>query len=75
MSVSYKKEVQMEKNEQKNVDELVKTNFFSKKKVETLKSTARYCSCSGCDCPGGEVGPVSASVIGYAGGYAGDLSV
>lgn len=63
----------MEKKEQVKVDELVKTNFYSKKKVETRGG--RSCSCSGCECPGGEVGPVSASVIGYAGGYAGDLSV
>ena len=64
----------MKNDEKAKVNELVKTNFFSKKRDEASTGDERYCSCSGCDCPGGEVGPVSASVIGYAGGYAGDLS-
>lgn len=64
----------MKNEDQIKVEELVKTNYYSKRKID-IKGERRHCSCSGCECPGGEVGPVSASVIGYAGGYAGDLSV
>lgn len=63
-------------DEQQKKDELIKTNFYAKSNKMMTKGLSDCGSnCSGCTCPGGEVGPVSAEVIGYAGGYAGDLSV
>jgi hypothetical protein len=62
--------------ERKEVDQLVETNFFAKSSKKLEKGISDCGSnCYGCQCPGGEVGGVSAEVIGYAGGYAGDLSV
>lgn len=61
--------------EKQQQDELIKTNFFAKSQQATQKGIGDCGSnCYGCQCPGGDVGPVSAETVGYAGGYAGDLS-
>lgn len=66
--------------EKKEYAELIKTNFFAKSGKQQTKGIGNCGSnCSGCDCPDGEVGASGVSIslvaVGYAGGYAGDLSV
>jgi hypothetical protein len=63
-------------DEQQQRDQLIKTNFFTKSGKEPSRGIGDCGSnCYGCTCPGGEVLDISAETIGYAGGYAGDLSV
>jgi hypothetical protein len=68
----------METKEKNEVDKLIEANFSAaRKKAKTTKGI-ESCSCGKCSCPGGTVavGEVSADaeVIGYAGGYGGDLA-
>lgn len=69
----------MNENEKVKVNELVKTNFHSKRKPINKGISECGSNCSGCTCPGGDLGAggvsISLEAVGYAGGYAGDLSV
>jgi len=69
----------MEMKEKNEVNKLVEASFSAaRKKAKTTRAVTKgieSCNCDGqCTCPGGSVGGVDASVVGYAGGYAGSLA-